>query len=440
MTRLLRKKKKDKKQITKDVARVIKKASDHEQKKSEEKKKRKQSKPKGMMARRMGMVTFWVLFSFMLLVTITSAFSGGSSADNVEQTYERNKLFENEGLEFAKSFVYEYFNWNIDRHGEEDLRARISPYLLNNVDSLGGIRYNNEWLSELDKRNIELKEVQEIDKDKARFVFKIQLRMKSPTDKKDTVIDETKMSYDELMQEKNKVYVKGGYQVKEMTKYINVPVYYDKELDKFAVFELPSFTYIDEGKIESTMHSRMKSLKMLSDNYIENNVNSFLTTFFESYSKDSKDKLSYILEDERHIDGLRGTMKFVGIKDSAIYIIDENYDRFLVDVVVEWQEPTTKYGFDNKYLVVVKRKDQRYVVESLNDEKYVDELIDKYLSQFENEETPLGDFGNVDLGFEEENNDYKYDGERSVDIIEEGVDVVEELDEIEELEDELTDD
>lgn len=425
----MRKKKMDKKKLVKDVARVIKKTSDHEKKKSDEKKKLKQSRPKGMMARRAGMFTFWILFSFMFIVTMANVFGGGDVTYDEALNRERNKLLDGEGVEFARSFVHDYFNWDIGKHGENDLRMRVSPYLTENLNELAGIQYDDKWMSQVDKRNIELKDVQEIDKNKARFVFKVKLTMKSPTTEKDTVFDEEELSFEEVVQAKNEVYVKDGFKVKDMVKYISVPVYYDEETDTFAVFDLPSFTYVDEKGTKEPFTTRISELQVISDAYIENNINSFLTTFFASYSKDSKDKLSYILEDERHVNGLQGTMEFSKINESKIYEIDENHNRFLVDVTVEMVEPTTKYKFDNKYLVVIKRKDQRYVVESLNDEKYVYELVEKYLEQFEKEDDELGELTDLSEFQEHDNNanDYKYEGEDVEDDLE-GMDDFEEDD------------
>lgn len=425
----MRKKKMDKKKLVKDVARVIKKTSDHEKKKSDEKKKLKQSRPKGMMARRAGMFTFWILFSFMFIVTMANVFGGGDVTYDEALNRERNKLLDGEGVEFARSFVHDYFNWDIGKHGENDLRMRVSPYLTENLNELAGIQYDDKWMSQVDKRNIELKDVQEIDKNKARFVFKVKLTMKSPTTEKDTVFDEEELSFEEVVQAKNEVYVKDGFKVKDMVKYISVPVYYDEETDTFAVFDLPSFTYVDEKGTKEPFTTRISELQVISDAYIENNINSFLTTFFASYSKDSKDKLSYILEDERHVNGLQGTMEFSKINESKIYEIDENHNRFLVDVTVEMVEPTTKYKFNNKYLVVIKRKDQRYVVESLNDEKYVYELVEKYLEQFEKEDDELGELTDLSEFQEHDNNanDYKYEGEDVEDDLE-GMDDFEEDD------------
>src|SRR5690625_6336842 len=60
----------------KRIKRVFKKKSDEEVEKRNEKKAIKRNKPKGMTAKRIGMITFWLLFSFMFFVVAIN-FVGG---------------------------------------------------------------------------------------------------------------------------------------------------------------------------------------------------------------------------------------------------------------------------------------------------------------------------------------------------------------------------
>src|SRR5690625_3398618 len=213
------------------------------------------------------------------------------------------------------------------------------------------------------------------------------------------------MSFNNMKKKENKTRVINGYNVKVTEKYISVPVYFSDEIDKFAIYDLPSFTFINEDRLEEYLDNDLSKLQTLSDSYAENNVDAFLSTFFESYSKDNRDKLNYILEDKRHQDGLGGTMEFSSIKNSKIYVADNNNNRFVVNAEVVLFEPTTKYEFTNKFLIVVKRRDQRYVVESLNDEKYVSKIIEKYTSEKEDSQS-----NDKTDSAKEENNDYNYQG------------------------------
>lgn len=372
--------KKDKKGLFKKVINIVKKESQAERRKNEQKKKKNRNKPKGMGAKRMGMVFFWTLFLFMFLVTVVNLTSSPTESKEGPTVEERNKLFNNEGLEFSRSFIHNYFNWEIDKHGEDRWLQNVENYFTDDVSSLNKIAYDKEWASSVDKRDIVFKNVERISDSKARYVFSIQMTMKSPTDKKDDKFEFDKMNFDEVVEVENKVRVIKGYEVKTVQKYISVPVYYDKETDRMAVFDLPSFTYVNEGSEQLVSpENRLNELRILSDGYVENNIISFLNTFFETYSSDSRDKISYILEDETHQYGLRGTMKFSKIDNLRVYRLDENHNRFIADAEVVLEEPTTKTEFLNKYLLVIKRKDQRYIIESLNNEKYIDELITDHI-------------------------------------------------------------
>lgn len=403
--------------MLKKTINIIKKSSEAEAKKNEEKRIEKKSKPKGMGAKRLGMITFWLLFSFMFLVTMVTIIGNNNEPVNNEISVEKNKLYENEGLEFARDFVYHFFTWKTDKHGEERRRETLKPYFLNDIDELGGIIYDDEWESSIDKRDIVLKDVQEINEKQARYIFKVKFTQRSKTDEKDTKINPDKLSFKELIKEERKMKVINGYKTKISEKYISVPVYYNENLNRFAVFDLPSFTYIKEDEINLRLVNNLDELNIVTDQFVENNVRAFLNTFFESYTKDGKDKLSYILEDERHQNGLNGTMLFSEVKEAQIYHADENNNRFIVNSKVLLEDPSTKFEYINKFLLVIKRVDQRYVVESLNDEKYVSELIDKYIEKTTNsndlnnelevnDNDELEDFNYQDVS---ENNELNYE-------------------------------
>ncbi|MEN1969688.1 conjugal transfer protein [Lentibacillus sp. N15] len=372
------KKKKEKKKLFKKSIDVIRKTSEAERKKSEEKKKEKKNKPRGMTAKKTGMIIFWTLFLFMFLVTMVNIF--GVSSVPAKEENKASKLMDNEGLEFAKEFVYQYFTWSTDNYGRDRRIHDLDRYFLDGIDDLGGIIFDKKWSSSIDKRDIVLKDIQEINHKLARYIFKVKFTLKSPTDAKNTG-SKKHMDFEETLKEERKMRVVDGYNVKVNEKFISVPIYYNKDTDKFAVYTLPSFTYVSESKMDDQVKNNLSKLDTLSDTYVENNIKAFLETFFESYTKDGKDKLNYILEDERHQNGLNGTMEFSKIQDSKIYLADDNNNKFIVDSEVVLKDPSTKFEFANKFTLVIKRVDQRYVIESLNDEKSVNEIVDKYLEE-----------------------------------------------------------
>lgn len=401
----IKKKQKLKETISK-LTMVAKKKSEAERKKSEQRKMNKRNQPKGIRAKRLGMITFWLLFGFMFLVTLVNVFSSSDVSSQNEAQMEKNKLYDNEGLEFAKEFVYQYFTWQTDQFGKDRRIHNLKPYFLSGIDEMGGIIYDDTWSSSIDKRDIVLKDVQKISDSQARYIFKVKFTLKAKTDAKNTPTPEFH-NFDEVLKDEKKIKVINGYKVKVNEKYISVPVYYNKEKDRFAIFDLPSFTYVKEDSLDEEYENQLEKLDVVSDVYVEQNVTAFLNTFFEAYTRDGRDKLNYILEDERHQDGLGGTMQFIKIQESKLYNADKNNNKFIADVLVVLRDSGTNFEFVNKYLLVIKRADQRYVVESLNDEKAVNKLIKKYLKEIESEDA-LNKTETEPEKESEENQDFNY--------------------------------
>ena len=68
---------------------IFKKSSENEKRKKEIRKREKKSKPKGYRAKKLGAITFWVLFLFMLLIVFVNVFS--SNGNRVQQMKETQR-------------------------------------------------------------------------------------------------------------------------------------------------------------------------------------------------------------------------------------------------------------------------------------------------------------------------------------------------------------
>lgn len=372
-----------KREFLRKVGRILQKSSEAETQKRKKKKLAKRNKPKGILMNKIGMMTFWLLFSFMFLVTTITIFSSPADGQKNATNENHNKLFSHEGLEFAKEFVHEYLTWTNDKFSKERREQNLTPYFLDAVGKVENIVFDKEWASSVDKRDIILKEIEKINENQARFIFKTIITFEKPTEKKDTKINYERFSFEEVLEQEKKVIIKNGRKILVTEKYISVPIYYNKERNKFAIYELPAFTYVEDKQLDDEINSDIERLEKVKDTFLENNILAFLDTFFESYSKDSKEKLSYILEDEKHQNGLSNSMHFVKVDEADIYMVDDHHNRFVVQTQAILRDPKIKIEFVNSYLIVIKRKDQRYVVESLNDEQYVNSLISGVLSNRE---------------------------------------------------------
>lgn len=343
---------------------IFKKSLENEKRKKEIRKHEKKSKPKGYRAKRLGAITFWMLFLFMLLIVFVNVFSasGKSNSTNESEEANTNKATSAEGIEFSKSFVSAYFTWNAANVKRSDRIERLAYYLPEKL-SEQAIASDKKWNSAIARENIVLKEVEDLKDSKARITFQVKVVFEKPSiqgEKKDD------KSAEKPAAEPEKV---------KTVKYISVPVFYDEDEKRFIVYELPSFSYVDEKNIDKSLDPETDGLKSVADGSTQN-IKAFLETFFEAYANDSKDKLTYIVEDPQHQNGLNQTMDFVRLKNTEIFEGKRANEKVIRTEVV-LAEPETGIEFNSTYLLVVEEKEMRYTVLLVNDKKYIDDLKQK---------------------------------------------------------------
>ena len=344
--------------LMKRAIEIFKKSSENEKRKKEIRIREKKSKPKGYQAKRLGAITFWVLFLFMLLIVFVNVFSSDEiSSVTDDSTVRRNKATSPESIEFAKSFVVTYFNWNTENEKRSERIGRLGIYLPENLSEKAMI-VPKKWNSMTTRQNIVLMDVEDLGHEKARITFRAN------------VIFENTVPPKEIEEEATPKPEK----VKTM-KYISVPVFYDEDDNRFIVYELPSFSYVDEQEAGKSIDPETDGLKTASS-VSNQNINAFLETFFEAYANDPKDKLTYIVADPKHQNGLSQTMDFVRLKNTEIFE-GKSVNETIVQTEVVLADPDTGIEFATSYVLVLLEKDKRYTVLHINNKKYIDELKNK---------------------------------------------------------------
>lgn len=343
---------------------IFKKSFENEKRKKEIRKHEKKSKPKGYRAKRLGATTFWMLFLFMLLIVFVNVFSasGKSNSTNESDEANANKATSAEGIEFSKSFVSTYFTWDVVNEKRSERIERLGYYLPEKL-SEQAIASDKKWNSAIARENIVLKEVEDLEDSKARITFQVKVVFEKPS------------IQEKMKDDKSAEKPAAGPEKVETVKYISVPVFYDEVENRFIVYELPSFSYVDEKNVDKSHDPETDGLKSVADGSTQN-IRAFLETFFEAYANDAKDKLTYIVEDPQHQNGLNQTMDFVRLKNTEIFEGKRANEKVIRTEVV-LAEPETGIEFNSTYLLVVEEKEMRYTVILVNDKKYIDDLKQK---------------------------------------------------------------
>lgn len=314
--------------------------------------KEKVVKPKTYTFRKLGAISFWVLFGFMFLFVFINMFFSSSSAKEKEtedNDKEVNVTTQPEAIQFAKDFSNAYFTWDIE---DMDKRSeQLDKYLATGIENTAGLNVTGiNWNSVYNSST--LKRVNEITDNKSEIVLKVNVGLIKPSEKK-----------------------KDDDEEKSLSKYFVIPIAYDGE--NLGVYSEPYFSNVkDEEKTEIDNNHLLKGLKKPDDSKEEGNIENFLNTFFTSYAEDSPDKLSYVVEDPDVV-GLDNTMDFIEVKKTEVFQAD-SADKYIVYTEASFAEPETGEDdpliFESSYYMLIKKQNDRYIVEKMNAEDYIEKL------------------------------------------------------------------
>src|SRR5699024_1482582 len=294
--------------------------------------------------------------------------SNSSANDEKEEEIraEVNPATKPEAIQFARSFVTDYFTWETGTEGFNDREERLSKYLAVGIDAQAGLSTNDlKWDASFNELTI--KRIDETGENKAHIVFEVSSKWTREVEK-EVEVNNGK----EGDKKETKTEIQTDTETKDVKKHFAVPILFNGET--YGVYELPYFTYVEDDT-NVKMDTRKSTKLSRIESKEKKNIESFLNTFFASYAEDSKDKLSYILSDKEHPTGLNGTMVFKDVKDTEVYKGKDN-SHFLVFTRVTFELPDIETAFNTSYELEVKKEDNHYVVSRLNAEAIFDELTE----------------------------------------------------------------
>ena len=350
---------------------AIKKGSDTEKLKSEERKKNK--KPKGYTARKLGVITLWVMILTAFTLSIIGISTKGS-VDAVEttKTNEAQQLYE--AVEYGKDFLTKYFSWS-ENDGDNSMvmqevySKRISPYVSDHIsDTIAKNAEQITWNVSLSQENIILRKANDLSNNEYQLIYEIKPLFRKRQIANGTAENEVATPTTETVFD---------------TKYIVLNAKYFDEVKKFLIVDLPYFTFLDDKEEKHTYNSTSKVLPALNDPYELEVIQAFLNTFFDAYANDNKDKLIYLFDNSDAIQFLNKSMKFISLENVLVFETHLEDEKVVnVDVIVA--EPITNIKFTTNYSLVIGRTANGYVVKNIDDALYIQSLEEEYKTKNEN--------------------------------------------------------
>lgn len=300
-------------------------------------------KPKSFIARKLGVGVIWFTIGFMLLFMVVNL-NNKPEAEAIKPQVvkqEVNSSAKPEAIQFGQDFTRQYFSWKLGEEGKKQREDALAKFLGKGLDPFAGLDMNS-LKSEAAFQGANLKRVEETGKNQTKMTFLVWYKVKA-TEQPD--------SKDEKDKKEEKP------TEKDVFKYFVVPVAYNGT--SYGVYEIPTFTSLDE---KTTLQVNQKNELEKSHNpEREKEIQNFLNTFFSSYATDGKDKLSYILEDKKHANGLQNSLKFVSVEQSDVYQGKKD-NEYIVDAKVRFEEPDSKSQLLSNYRLTVEKKQKQFVV------------------------------------------------------------------------------
>lgn len=362
--------KKDKKSILDTFKKIFKKQTKIEKDKRTKRKNIKKNKPRGFTARRIGAVTFWLLFSFMFLIVAITMFGGSTEGDSSEHELVNSKVVSHEAIEYSKSFIFDLYN----AADESELREnKIKKYVPNNLNISEALSFDKTLSVEVKKDDIVLYDLTQTNDEKARHIFSVKLKTKTQLSEiEEKEYEEAKDDYLNIVMQEDETItgIKNNQILRDIEIYVVIPIAYSD--DSFVIYDYPSYTFIEDSE-DKSVESILDLLENETDSEIESNVSAFLDVFFKSFATDSADQLSYILNDEYYKNGLANSLTFNSVKDFSLYKGKD--EDMVVDVTVTFTQDKTGLNVTSNYILVIAQKEQRYVVNHINNDEYLYELV-----------------------------------------------------------------
>lgn len=362
-------------------------------KKKKKEMKARQIKPQGYTARKMGVVAFWVLFGFMFIVVLFSMFNkGGTEVADSDTNSESNLLVSNvQGVDFAKDFIYSYLNFSND--DKESYYNNLAYYVDSSVDldTLASSITSSGYESLTNRNDISLVDTQTTLDGEATFTFRVKTTFAKKINEYEDVIvlqnkdntsssnntkeqddEDTEQEAPELNQQNTtgeKIRVQVPKDSVESSKYIQVQIKYIDNVDRYIVTQLPSYVGFDTTTQVDSGINKTNDLKE-ADSALSKEIEAFLPTFFNSYLKDDKGTLAYILKDKENSVGLVGSdLELEKVADFDVYEGLKD-DEYLVVANVVFKDANTNTSYPSVYNLVIQPQNDNFIVLKLNDLDY----------------------------------------------------------------------
>ena len=322
---------------------------------------KKREYPKTVFRKKITKAVFWTGFalvfflSVIAIVRVGNATAGSSEPDQPQQDEASDviNLASGEGGQsFAQNFAAEYFSWGLSDEDKEKRMKLLSRYLATGLDEQAGLSFEGmEWGSSL--KESQVWKVEETGDDSALVTLRVLHESKKTVPPDPEAVKKAKE--DKKDPPKAKEEKDGPHE-----KYFVVPVKTDGQ--SFAVHEIPYLTAAPE-KPDITAEPATSEDGKLNDSEIQQEIHSFLNTFFKVYTTGTAEELAYYTETD-DIQSMNGVLLFKEVKNFIVRE-GERTGEYQIDANVLFEDELSKAKMAYPYQLTVTQVNDRWFVQRI---------------------------------------------------------------------------
>ena len=306
---------------------------------------------------------FWTGFSLVLFLSVVAIVRVGNAGvgaavqeQPVEDQEQKVNLAAGVGAQtFAGNFATDYFHWENTDEAIKERAERLTNYVANGLDEQAGLSFEGmEWNSKLTISQVW--NVEETGEDTALITLRVMHELKKVTPPDPKEVEQAKIDKKDPPEAKEEK--AGPYE-----KYFVVPVKTDGQ--SFAVHEIPYFAAAPK-KPDITAEASVNEEGKVNDSELQEEVKTFMNTFFKVYTTGTEEELSYYMEDDQ-VPSMNGVMTFEEVKN---IIVKEGHDEsdYKVHATVIFTENQSKAQVIYPYQLNVTKKENRWIVKNFKNQ------------------------------------------------------------------------
>ncbi|MCK6208471.1 conjugal transfer protein [Bacillus infantis] len=322
---------------------------------------KKREYPKTVFRKKLIKGAFWTGFTLVLflsvvaIVRVGNAGAGSTEADSQakEEVKKVNLAAGEGGQTFAENFAVHYFDWENTDKAKQSRVERLSPFLASGLDEQAGLAFEGmQWNSKLAKSQIW--KVEETGADSALVTLRILHGLSKVTPPDPKAVEAAKKEKKEPPKAKEEK--AGPYE-----KYFVVPVKTDGQ--SFVVNKVPYFISKPTKPVLAA-DINLNEEGEVSDSELQEEVKTFLDTFFKVYTTGTPQELSYYVK-ENDVQSMNGIMTFQEVKK---FIVKEGQDKSNFDIFADavFVENQSKAQVVYPYHLTATKEEDRWLVKEID--------------------------------------------------------------------------